>query len=328
MLSKEEINIAKSCLWEKCGHLDIMDKMVHRMDSASRGAEHAELEDIIDGIQKLFTIDTPPSFIVSACDIHRLPRCQPGELIEPSILQRLLTVEAQMKQLHQSMDSTVTRCIESDDKVSAIATKIQMSPYIGAAQSTKTPVILSAPSADLSYAPLTVKMPPPGQKKTTTTKSHSQREVRNDGRKSSEKPSTKAPSLESQPGAPAGSAQDDDGFTLPRYVQRKQLRDNQRQGIRGSAPATGTLRGAPVNPPNRDLFIYKVHKDVDSHELENVISSNGFTIVQFKCVSHMEAKYKSFQLTVPRAEFSRLFDSNIWPEGICVRKFRSKQQSL
>ena len=119
---------------------------------------------------------------------------------------------------------------------------------------------------------------------------------------------------------------DGDGFAIPRYAQRKIDRNTQRKVIRGTAPASGSIRGAQVSPPNRDLFVYKVEKDVDNNELKNLIASNGFQINYFKCVSHEDAKFKSFMLSVPKYEFSRLFDTNLWPEGICVRQFKTKRQ--
>ncbi len=43
--SKEEIIISKSLLWEKCDSLNVLDKMVNHVDSATRGAEHAVMMD-------------------------------------------------------------------------------------------------------------------------------------------------------------------------------------------------------------------------------------------------------------------------------------------
>ncbi len=335
--SKDEINTAKSLLWDKCGHMDILNTPIHRVDSVMRGAHHAETEDIIDGIYKLYTLDTPPSFVISAIDVHRLPKCEPGELLEPSMLQRLMLVEAQMKQLHHTMDSTVTRCLQTEDRVTGAITNAQSSSYASTTASTKSKVTQSAsPTNSTPYGPLTVKLPPlkPPQSRHAEV-----------GRRDASRHDTSTISSKGTPAPPSDpsfdvtatqqqTAQTSDGstgvtsdeFKLPRYAQRKLDRNNLRQVVRGTAPATGSLRGAPINPPNRDLFIYKVQKNVDNNELKNSISVKGFTIVEFKCVSHNEANFKSFQLTVPKAEFSRLFDANIWPEGICVRKFRTKRQ--
>ena len=72
-------------------------------------------------------------------------------------------------------------------------------------------------------------------------------------------------------------------------------------------------------------IVYKVHKNANENELKDFIISKGFTVVQFVCVSHDEAKYKSFKLSVPKDEFSRLLDGGMWPENILVRKFKSRQ---
>ena len=347
--SKADINSAKSLLWQKCSHIDVMDNSVpNRVDSATRGAEYAETDDIIDNIYKLFTIDTPPSFVVSAADIHRLPRCEPGELLEPSIIQRLTLVEAQLRQLHQNMDSTVARCIQTDEKVDNVISKAQMSSYAGV-----TCASVNTKSNVESLGGLTVKMPPPGHRSAHTSGSTRSSSVCNDvpvsvpsgkpalttvmpGSSKETADSSLKPNLRSrsdnivaQPVTAHVSQEqstDGDGFAIPRYAQRKIDRNTQRKVIRGTAPASGSIRGAQVSPPNRDLFVYKVEKDVDNNELKNLIASNGFQINDFKCVSHEDAKFKSFMLSVPKYEFSRLFDTNLWPEGICVRQFKTKRQ--
>ena len=45
----------------------------------------------------------------------------------------------------------------------------------------------------------------------------------------------------------------------------------------------------------------------------------GFTVRDLQCLSHDNAMFKSFKLTVPKSEFADLFDGNIWPQGIRVR---------
>ena len=56
-----------------------------------------------------------------------------------------------------------------------------------------------------------------------------------------------------------------------------------------------------------DLYSYITGKDINVHKLQ--------------CVSHDLAANKSFQLTIPLADYSKIFNSDIWPEGIKVRPF-------
>ena len=50
-----------------------------------------------------------------------------------------------------------------------------------------------------------------------------------------------------------------------------------------------------------------------------MIQSYGFGIRDFQCISHPEARFKSFKLSVPASQFERLFDEKLWPEGVVVR---------
>ena len=62
-----------------------------------------------------------------------------------------------MRQLHQNMDSTVARCIQTDEKVDNVISKAQMSSYAGV-----TCVSVNTKSNVESLGGITVKMPPPG----------------------------------------------------------------------------------------------------------------------------------------------------------------------
>ena len=60
-----------------------------------------------------------------------------------------------------------------------------------------------------------------------------------------------------------------------------------------------------------------------------MIQNYGFGIRDFRCISHPEARFKSFKLSVPASQFERIFDEKLWPEGVVVRIYttpRSGQQ--
>ena len=350
--TKDEIRAAKSLLWGKCHTL--LDKNIQRVDTATRGSEEASADDILAGLHKLYALDTPPIFVVDASDISRLPKYEPGELLEPSMLQRLQTMEAQITQLHQVMDTNVARCIEVDDKVTTVLHKVNSPTY--SAVTSQTPE-----HAD-RVAPLMVKLPPEkhGRRHTsvksaaasipTATMSRdiasTQTSTRYSG-PSQSKSNNPNPSLTTKrdSGARTGASSreharpardtfsqnpdtvsdEGDSFQLPRYARRKIERDNNRKIIQGVSTPSGPLKGAPVRIPTRDLFIYRIDKSVDVYVLEKHVTDNGFTVLGLKCVSHEEATYKSFQLTVSMSDYAGLFNDDIWPEGICVRRFRPRR---
>ena len=57
-----------------------------------------------------------------------------------------------------------------------------------------------------------------------------------------------------------------------------------------------------------------------------MMEQNGFTGKELKCISHPQAQFKSYKLAVPRSEFNKLFDENLWPKGVCVRTYWSQKQ--
>ena len=46
------------------------------------------------------------------------------------------------------------------------------------------------------------------------------------------------------------------------------------------------------------------------------------------CVSHYDAKYKSFRLKVNVYDFQRLLDESLWPIGVNVRRYIPPKKAL
>ena len=45
-------------------------------------------------------------------------------------------------------------------------------------------------------------------------------------------------------------------------------------------------------------------------------------IIDLKLISHIEAKNKSFKLTVNKTDFYKLLDASLWPDGVKVGRYR------
>ena len=118
---------------------------------------------------------------------------------------------------------------------------------------------------------------------------------------------------------------DDDNFQRPAYVlkRERQQEAKRRRVIIGSAHSS-KVQGAPE--PERHLFIYRVNQSTTTDHLRAHIQNHGFTVKFLECISKPVSKFKSFKLSVPVSEFSKLFDCSIWPEGIRVRKFVTNKQ--
>ena len=247
-----------------------------------------------------------------------------------------------MKQLHMSQDSNVALITAVDDKVDGVINKMpsttQTSYACVATKSSANQCSINSTqqvSSDSGCAPLMVHLPPMKNRSHPSVarndKTDSASKVRSDQFASSSKKDLQKTDVKvkRRPDVTEDDAdtQDYDGFQLPAYARRKIDRSSSHKVIRGVGTSSGPLKGGHSPSQYRDLFVYRVDKSVDASVLKEHVKENGFNIHSLKCVSHEEAKYKSFQLAVPLSEFSGLFDGKIWPEGICVRRFRPRQNA-
>ena len=99
----------KHTMWEAHKPLDALDKIIHIMDTASRGSEDASTDDILTALAKVVALKTPPCVMLNAQDIVRLPKNSPGELLEPSVAERLAVVESQLRQLNDSASTNTQK---------------------------------------------------------------------------------------------------------------------------------------------------------------------------------------------------------------------------
>ncbi len=109
--------------------------------------------------------------------------------------------------------------------------------------------------------------------------------------------------------------------------QRHQLKQMRRQTkvITGNVTSSKTFRGAPE--PDRQLFIQRVRKEVTETDVKAYLVAKDFTVRDLVRMSHDDAKYNSFKLTVPVTEFEKLLEPDVWPSGVRIRRFREKQNS-
>jgi hypothetical protein len=96
--------------------------------------------------------------------------------------------------------------------------------------------------------------------------------------------------------------------------------------ITGAKSQTGGFKGAPT--PSRSIFIYRVSKDTELNELRTYIADLGVKDIRYlDCVSHVDAKFQSFKLTVPVNDHKELLDGSLWPEGVRIRDFFTRRET-
>ena len=133
---------------------------------------------------------------------------------------------------------------------------------------------------------------------------------------------------------PSAATLQDDEFVEQRHAVRRQNRLDCRQGgegrpasrrvVVGANRGVDSFTGAPEH--SRDLFIYRVSPDARLEDLRTYIEHVGVTIRKLVCMSNDNAVFKSFRLTTTVEHFNKLFQSDIWPVGVRVRKFVSPRR--
>lgn len=331
--TKCEILAAKHALWDAYKPVDVLDKMIHRVDTTSRSSEDANTDDIVTALMKIYALNCPPCVVLNAQDIVRLPKYSPGELLEPSLVERLAVLESQLRQLSDSVSTNTEKRLRMEGDISTLAKKAASTPSRSYAETLKT-------STDKQQKKLTVKLTPAS---TDQSGKHRKKKVASGTVK---RTSRQAPRVASESRTVGSTTVVDsaalvvndvdtqgridvnssagDSFEIPSYLRRKNERRMAKKTVTGTATASETLMAARNGQSVRDIFVSRVSKEVKPDDLKSYVESKGFTVLNVKCVSHNEAKNSSFKLTVPFTECDKLFDSGVWPEGISIRIFRSK----
>ena len=102
--------------------------------------------------------------------------------------------------------------------------------------------------------------------------------------------------------------QRNDGFSIPRYHQRKQQRN--------------------INSSSVAVFISKVDKQVDCEKMYSYLQSTGVVLKGLYQRSHPNASYKSFVVNVAEKDFNKILHKNLWEEGIEVRQYKPSRSAF
>ncbi len=79
---------------------------------------------------------------------------------------------------------------------------------------------------------------------------------------------------------------DSDGFENPKYHLRKssrQYRQERRRVMTDSAPAVGSVKGGSKGSPFRDIFVYRVDKEVATDDLYSYITGKDIKVHKLQC---------------------------------------------
>ena len=117
---------------------------------------------------------------------------------------------------------------------------------------------------------------------------------------------------------------DSSEFFTPRSTSRKQARQEKRRqrvitGKNRAPTQFGSFKGAPE--PSRDLFVYRVDKTVEQADILQYLQSQSIEVRDLRCISHADARYKSFKSTTKVSDIDSVFTDTFWPSGVKVRRF-------
>ena len=71
-----------------------------------------------------------------------------------------------------------------------------------------------------------------------------------------------------------------------------------------------------------NFFISRVDGDTTEADMAEYILELGVHIIDLELTSHIEARNKSFKLTVTKPDFYKLLDASLWPDGVKVGRYR------
>ncbi len=180
----------------------------------------------------------------------------------------------------------------------------------------------------LTYAQkLTVELPAKNEKNpkkipdNRKTNVSNETKIRNKTAKNPESKNTSTTNKSVSPKQDEVSPKQDDGFKVytPRRSRNKRL-------IIGTK-VTEKIRGAPE--ASRSIFV-RVHSSTNQEDLKDFIEGEGFDVRALECISHKDAKSKSYRLDIPKSQHKRAFDASIWPKEVSVKPFyrpRSSQKA-
>lgn len=352
--SLEAVVAAKNTLWEASDNSVIGEKF-RRRGTAARNEKVAHINDIVEALSKLDQAGKVPTLAIDALSLGFIPRAKPEELNDISVIERLTKVEQLVKSLYETTDKLMCENMSIQDKLKSPTYADVASSMSDSIPLMQNPQPHTAGGKDHTGVhtantrqsrgrggPHARGSLPSGRggwlchstsrgrgrmaqpvRATTFASSNPFDPLQAEFRAiSSDRQSTHsdAPSHTSYHNS---TRDDSEGFQLP----TQQIKRKMRRVIAGQADTSriSGFKGAPE--PERDLFIFRVDPETETDQLKEYLCEKGITSRKLECVSNINAKFKSFKLSVPASEFSKLFNEDLWPCGVRVRKYITPRSS-
>ena len=324
----EGIYEAKKQLWTAEG-TQSLGGIIERKKTAKRSASEANVDDIIEALIKLDSEDCVPCF--TAKNVERLPECQPEQLNIVSIIDRLSSLEKEIKDhnklliLHSEIVNDIKNNIKGT-KQSNFVVQAKMAQNLENANTENKKINLEIDSLSCqSETNLDDQMDnSSGKENTDDVRTHNF--VCGDiSFLNKESPSVpvkvQIENFEREIGKNTPRTEyfndnknqliDKERFILKesKNEKRRRLDENSPISLRGApSPITSVFVGRIVEGNERSIFKY----------LRNI----NIRVQNISLISHKNSRYKSFKVSLYKNQFNEILDIENWPMGILVKPWK------
>lgn len=292
--SLEDVNVAKTILVSKFGEHINAERKKSRKDSPNRSEKMKVCEDILGA---LFDLDDHISVTCVALEWKKTLKVSPEEVPDIMLAEKVIQMEARFKVFEDALSELSAKQLLMEENQS----KPLLSDVVAGRSSNSPVTSVSATERGINVSQGAAR---PNRARLNST-----------------------PVVQ--------STEDNSEFSLPRSQRRRndrlerQQREQsshvqhyraRRRPIVGNAVSNSGLRATPM--PNRDIFVYRVHKNDNADAMKNWITEKGVSVRDIELKSHDEAKYNSFKISVGVEDVDKLLEPGFWPVGIYVRRWR------
>ena len=337
--------------------------IANRQDSTNRSAKEAEVLDILNGIRKL---DNTENISVECLTnkLDRIPHCGPEEFDLVTVLDRIMTLEAQYKK----QDATITKqhellhkhstLIDDNKKLMkncqstinqqqvSINSLFRVQGAGGYAKAITNKKVQSHDDDDqivlsknyertnndkaekvTTVEPSSVR-PRMKRDKLVTVEQLQQAladpEVSEAASKCTEDTEVRTFPTSSEEDIKAPSTEIDNSNFIYPTYFHKQQVRKSKQAVYGKS---SNVTGILKSMPRRsDIFVFRLDKETTSDEVKQYIQSKDIPVHSIDRTSREESVFSSFKVSVDSSNISVIMDEEFWPEGIGCRKFIRRRQ--
>ena len=110
---------------------------------------------------------------------------------------------------------------------------------------------------------------------------------------------------------------DQDGFELVQSKPRRRIDGDSDIIVDG-------LEGAP--PPLRHIWLSRIQKG-SAESIKSFLESKDINVDKCVKVSHDEAKFSSFKISVEANDVEKVYAVNFWPKGVRCQSWKNKRNN-